>query len=453
MSHNACLRNQIFTWFLLCARCQVPVHLSDEATLVHTTAAAIPRGNTSASSLVDGDPNTIWRPSSSVGVHSLVLDIGSVATVTAVTVLGEQRPFVTSPLAILLGNDCNAMAIPMTSANVTHSSGGVIKLLNPQSARYVIVRGTGSNFMPGIRGVAVSVVALTGEAQSVTVEVGGAHGAACASGCVHNYTAAPVATSVKPVEVSVGSAVNVSVSDLTSCTGLTVRVGESACEQTYCVPSSGGPGFVVCTVPAVKGGTHPLSVMVDGLGSAAGSLSLRVATSVVSVTPSSLGLGGGTLVTIAGSGFPAASPNVKICGAKCTPTSFNDNTIVCEHGVVGDRSRLPLRRSIDVKVQSKDDDAFEYVAGGHIEAYSATLGFTASIRQTDSWQKAYIRFPLDIPFNSTVTMARLHLIAAKPSCSKGSRLSISIQVCIIIIPRNSAPEPCEPLLALQPLYA
>lgn len=395
------------------------------------TVAAVPRGQVAGAAwrLTDGDPNTVWTPRDlpAPTPQKFVLDLGDTTqTVHAVTIQWESVQTLPGPprsaiASLEISSDC----APGTRANLTTLQDSVTALREPVAGRYVVITFP---LVPGraIRNIVVSTEPLSSAFQSLSVDVRGARGPTCSSGCGVFYANAPSLISVSPAKAFVGDAINVTASLLESCDGVAVSVGGVPCAASACVAG----GYVICTVPAVRGGTHQVTMASPSLGYAGRTLSglaITVAPRISAVTPTAVGPGGGTKVMITGSGFSPGAGLVRVCGAPCVVNSSSHDLIICTQSAYGDRSEVPERSLLDAQVASGSDDAVEFVVGGGIDAASGSLGFNLVNSDKISIQRAFLRMRVDVPGGAAVTEARLHLFAEGPSCTKSAVLRIKAE--------------------------
>ena len=114
-----------------------------------------------------------------------------------------------------------------------------------------------------------------------------------------------------------------------------VRLGQTVCTTVQATATS-----VSCTVPSLPGGAYSLSMSTPGKGFTAGSFTVAVQAVISGVAASQAsGLGGGTTVTITGSGFLAsagAGTTVMLGSTPCSLVSASTTQIVCETGKLVD---------------------------------------------------------------------------------------------------------------------
>ena len=151
------------------------------------------------------------------------------------------------------------------------------------------------------------------------------------------YTSAstPLLTSVQPASGAAGTALTIAGSGFgaaaTNSSG--VYVGNLPCAVT-----SWSPTAIQCTVANVPAGTYPVDVYVGNVGLAyaatqaiANASSFTVALTVSASTPATGGYGGGTLVTVMGSGFSSipADNVVAVCNTRCAVQAASYTQLTC----------------------------------------------------------------------------------------------------------------------------
>ncbi len=250
--------------------------------------------------------------------------------------------------------------------------------------------------------------------------------------CTFQYTTSPELLGINATSVRAGDTVTVFATglDATTCrNNLLVFQGmDETCEAFDCEQE-----HFSCRIPDITAGRHRVFMMVRGEGRALGDAIVTVLLSVTSVEPGMVGFGGGSVVTVQGSGFsPHVHDNsVSVCGVPCSVAQATDSALTCTTSRTTDRAAVPERYALEVKVARGEDDAYEYTAstGRTIVTDDVVLGFNmARIGSShQSVQTAYMRFLLDVPNGANITKARLHVRAESASCSANSRLRISMQ--------------------------
>ena len=155
----------------------------------------------------------------------------------------------------------------------------------------------------------------------------------------------------------------------TDITDFVVSVGSLGCEVTAATTSS-----ITCTLEAGSAGVYDVYVVVKSLGlatqPAAGQLTHEVTMTIFSNSPSEGSMGGGTTVTVTGTGFPAtmegwASGSVSIDGSECKviSTSFGEFQCITSANTVGSRKkRAASEISVTIGSASATGGSFNYDA-------------------------------------------------------------------------------------------
>ena len=108
------------------------------------------------------------------------------------------------------------------------------------------------------------------------------------------------------------------------CEDLTVFIGENICPIDTCDSSS---SIVSCTLPGQPTGAYPIRVNFAAVGDAVSDITLPMAYHIESIFPLSGSYGGGTAVTIMGSGFLDDDDMGTLCGNPLEGCVVNnDNT-------------------------------------------------------------------------------------------------------------------------------
>ena len=104
-----------------------------------------------------------------------------------------------------------------------------------------------------------------------------------------------------------------------------VTVGETECVVTASTSSS-----ISCDLPAVPGGDYAVVVLASEFGLSNNDVSYESELTASSMSPLTGSFGGGTLLTIAGTGFDTTTnPTVTVCSADCTVEAVTDTEIQC----------------------------------------------------------------------------------------------------------------------------
>ena len=295
---------------------------------------------------------------------------------------------------------------PETSVMASSSSG--------ISARYAVieVESSSSHKGFGISEIAAILRRGTGQAEAVGVSSYGLP-SVCEGLCAFNYSAGPEILSVNLSTAIPGDGLSITASNIHSCSESKVFIGMTLCSTMDC-----GNGIITCIVPDIGSGRHMVSLHVEGIGAASGSVELTVPINPTSVTPSLVSQGGGAVVTVHGTGFPS-SPRISICGEPCSISSSSLTGIVCEMRSI---STLPPPTETKVFVEDGTDDATEFVSTGTIVSGSDVIGFNMTTSDVESRMRTYLRFRIDAPANSTFSSAELHVHSAWKSCEEGEQL-------------------------------
>merc|ERR1719483_1010979 len=155
----------------------------------------------------------------------------------------------------------------------------------------------------------------------------------------------------------------------TDSTDFVITVGDLNCEVTAASSTE-----VTCTLEAGPAGVYDVSVVVKSRGVAAqpgsGQLTHEVSLEIFSNTPIDGSLGGGTTITVSGSGFPATlegweGASVTISGSECkvTESTFDEFKCVTSAAVGGARrKRAAAEISIVIGSSSATGGSFNYDA-------------------------------------------------------------------------------------------
>ncbi|XP_021369085.1 fibrocystin-L-like isoform X2 [Mizuhopecten yessoensis] len=121
-----------------------------------------------------------------------------------------------------------------------------------------------------------------------------------------------------------------------------------------------------CVTPVASGTTTPTCSVVVTVNSITRTLSYTydstITTQVTGVTPTHGGTGGGTTITITGSGFGTSMPDcfVSINGSECTVRSVSGNEIVCETGSISKSVKDKVRVEIGGNGEAEQVGAEEF---------------------------------------------------------------------------------------------
>ena len=148
-----------------------------------------------------------------------------------------------------------------------------------------------------------------------------------------------------------------------------VMVGDLMCEVTAATATS-----ITCTLEAGSAGVYDVTVVVKSLGvatqPAAGQLTHEVSMSIFSNSPSEGSIGGGTTITVEGTGFPAtmegwAGGSVSIAGSECKVVSTSVGEFQCvtsANNAGGRRKRAASEISITIGSSTASGGSFNYDA-------------------------------------------------------------------------------------------
>jgi len=133
----------------------------------------------------------------------------------------------------------------------------------------------------------------------------------------------------------------------------TVTIGGSPCAII-----AGSAFSINCTLAGTPAGTYPILVNVPGVGLAAqatnGASSITTTLNVTSLSRSEIGLGGGTTLTLGGTGFIAppypllasstyGAQSVTICNSPCSIVNVTATSITCTTGPIITKEALAQR--------------------------------------------------------------------------------------------------------------
>lgn len=141
---------------------------------------------------------------------------------------------------------------------------------------------------------------------------------------------APTVTSVSPTSGPLAGLTTLTVTGTEFVTGATSTVGGSACTSPNVVNSTS----LTCTLPAKSAGAYTVAVTNPDLqsGSLPNAYTYVAAPTVTSVSPTEGDAGGGTAITITGTGFVTLA-TATVGGVTCTsPSVVNSTTLTCTTG-------------------------------------------------------------------------------------------------------------------------
>ena len=99
---------------------------------------------------------------------------------------------------------------------------------------------------------------------------------------------------------------------------------------TECLVTASTSASISCDLPAVPGGDYDVVVLATEFGLSNSDVSYESELTASSMAPLTGSFGGGTLLTITGTGFDTeTNPTVTVCSADCTVESVTDTEIQC----------------------------------------------------------------------------------------------------------------------------
>ena len=201
---------------------------------------------------------------------------------------------------------------------------------------------------------------------TVSVSVNGFMAACAAPDCSFTHDAS-LTPSLDSVSGSDGVLTINGAGFTTDVTDFVVKVGDLDCAVTAATESS-----ITCNLEAGSAGIYDVTVVVKSLGVAtqpgAGQLTHEVTMQIFANSPSQGSMGGGTTVTVNGTGFPATlagwtGGSVSIAGSECKIISTSHGEFQCITSAVvsGSRRRRSVSEiSITLGSQSVTGGSFEY---------------------------------------------------------------------------------------------
>ncbi|MBC7428950.1 MAG: IPT/TIG domain-containing protein, partial [Bacteriovorax sp.] len=173
----------------------------------------------------------------------------------------------------------------------------------------------------------ITCTTASNSAGTYNVVVTGSNRQSITLASAYSYSNGPTVTSVAPISgFAIGGTI-VTVSGTNFISGASVTLGGSSCTGATVVNSS----TITCTAPAHATGVVSAVVTNPDLVSASqpSAFTFRAAPTVSSVSANAGALGGGTSVTITGSGFYTGA-SITFGGSACTAvTTINPTTITC----------------------------------------------------------------------------------------------------------------------------
>ena len=261
-------------------------------------------------------------------------------TDTSVTFTAPELPAGSYDVIIYVSGSGNADA-----ASTTLTSEAMADSISPDTGSTFggqTVMITGNGFSGSIEDTSVDVggeacVVTAVTASTVTcVTPAGADGSAefvvTSNGVVfpavsYTYSAAstPTITSVSPSTGTGAQSLTISGSNFGASP--TVSIGEADCSVTGTTSS---PDTISCDLPAVPGGEYAVVVSTSEYGLSNNDVTYTSELTAASISPTSGSFGGGSLITITGTGFDTnVDPTVTVCTDECSIESVTDSEITC----------------------------------------------------------------------------------------------------------------------------
>ena len=241
-----------------------------------------------------------------------------------------------------------------------------------------------------------------GSGEGVMVTVNG-YEADTSATFTYSLSATPTISSVAPVTGIGGTEIVISGTNFGSdLAPVSVLILNSIGEWQYgsmessCAVSVVTETSITCSLPVKPAGNYMVVVHITGLGLAETSSTIQYNLNIDSFSPSQTGNGGGIVVTILGSGFPATSPDdnddvitnddtslsVWFCSTECRVSSSSLTQVVCvldtpsntDAGSVCDDVRISYNG-----MTATDADGFEFsdYLTPHVTDISPLIGGTA----------------------------------------------------------------------------
>ena len=140
----------------------------------------------------------------------------------------------------------------------------------------------------------------------------------------YSYSAnqSPSISSISPASAS--GSVSLSITGSNFGTAPSVTVGYNTCVVTASDDVS-----VSCDLDALPGGDYAVVVLNDNVGLSNMDISFKSTLNIDSVTPSAGSFGGGSLITVEGTGFDAENVIVSVCQEICSIVSQSTTSITC----------------------------------------------------------------------------------------------------------------------------
>jgi len=141
----------------------------------------------------------------------------------------------------------------------------------------------------------------------------------------YSTASTPTVTLVTPSTGSGAQSLTVSGSNFGAAP--TVSVGDTDCSVTGTTSS---PDTISCDLPAVPGGDYAVVVSTSEYGVSNNDVTYTSELTASSISPTTGSFGGGSLITITGTGFDTnVDPTVTVCTDECAIQSVTDSEITC----------------------------------------------------------------------------------------------------------------------------
>ncbi len=379
--------------------------------------------------LIDANPQTVWESQNGAEEVKIVLDLKEEREVGVVIVKWAGHASARH-VKVSAGSSCSSLDVvyPETSQPSDPLSWDETNTLTFSTRRVRILVLTFRGLQDGMRNFQIRDVvvtaSLTEDFQSLELFVDGKQAIAVGEEAFFEFVAGPSVTDVSPESGPADTELQIQIElDASHCTENIFQgeiwIGQKRCNVIKCTTS-----LVSCTVPEQSAGTYPIVVRVASLGLAhvPDSMKFQQDVKLVSVVPNEGGLGGGQLITVAGSGFGAdlARVKVRVCDDPCTIVSLSSSSIVCARNNKLDFASSVGSYARSVTVSSASDEATEDISTGIIMPGRLGFSFPGGDSSAEwSHHEVFLRFVgLDIPRGSQVTEANLRIRAGR-KCPKG----------------------------------
>ena len=204
-------------------------------------------------------------------------------------------------------------------------------------------------------------------------------GQSCNEMCKYDYSA-----DVTPTLLSVSASDNNGETELTitgekfsaNTDDYVINVGQDLCETLTATANE-----VKCKLEPGPAGTFDLNMIIKSRGEAtqpsSGQLTFKVALAVVSISPVIGSIGGGTLVTVIGKGFPNSvnaweNNTITVAGQKCLVTESSFNQIKCLTSEGSDGLSGSVEVTVNNEVASNGIFTYDASASPRVNSYSPT---------------------------------------------------------------------------------